>query len=86
MERVTENTIPCFGIRKKYPCFAKGIKPRIDCDYIFCSKIEECEYAKDESRMCPYFRLIDKLYAYEETGLEPKEIIQMKNKVNGEKE
>lgn len=46
------------------------------CHENFCSYAYKCEKIKD--RKCPYLATMDRLAAYEDTGLEPEEIIKLK--------
>lgn len=59
-----------------------GKRPRgFLCKIEFCDKVYNCEKIKDRS--CPYLKMVDRLAAYEETGLEPEEIEQLKGEVFG---
>lgn len=42
------------------------------CSYRFCIHTDTCHKTAD--RTCPYLKTIDRLAAYEDTGLEPEEI------------
>lgn len=67
MDRLTRR-----GIRNKQWVLFKdqcpnGIKEN------FCSRSTNCKFLR--SRMCPYLRTMDRLAAYEDTGLTPEEIV-----------
>lgn len=50
-----------------------GQKPRgFLCSTEYCESAFECPNVLD--RTCPYLKMIDRLAAYEDTGLEPEEI------------
>lgn len=53
-----------------------GPRPRGSlCQLSYCNNNSRCEKAKDRS--CPYLAVIDRLAAYEDTGLEPEEIKEL---------
>ena len=52
--------------------FAHGRPRGFLCPRDFCDNAYGCDKVKD--RTCPYLRLLDKLAAYEDTGLSPEEI------------
>lgn len=59
-----------------------GKRPRgFLCKMEFCDKAYNCEKIKDRS--CPYLKMVDRLAAYEDTGLEPREIEQLKGEAFG---
>lgn len=54
-----------------------GKKPRgFLCSTEYCKSAFECPNVLD--RTCPYLKMLDRLAAYEDTGLEPKEIQKLK--------
>lgn len=59
-----------------------GRKPRgFLCRTEYCKIAFACPHASD--RTCPYLRMIDLLAAYEDTGLSPEEIIELKARMEG---
>lgn len=79
MERLTEYRVQKGGIRRKYPCFSPDIIPDDNCPPFFCEKAKKCNFVHISSRKCPYLQVIDRLAAYEDTGLEPEEIESIKS-------
>lgn len=57
--------------------FAHGRPRGLFCPVEYCKNASRCENAKH--RTCPYLQLLDKLAAYEDTGLEPEEIKNLNN-------
>ena len=51
------------------------------CTSKFCALPDRCDHIGD--RACPYIQMVDRLAAYEETGLEPEEIIELKGRMEG---
>lgn len=51
------------------------------CTAKFCTLSDRCDYIGD--RTCPYLQMVDRLAAYEDTGLEPEEIIELKARMEG---
>lgn len=79
MERLTEYRVPKGGMQRKYPCFSPNIIPDDNCPQsVFCEKAKQCNFVHISSRKCPYLQVIDRLAAYEDTGLEPGEVVAMK--------
>ena len=59
-----------------------GQKPRgFLCSTEYCKSAFECPNVSD--RTCPYLKMIDRLAAYEDTGLGPEEIIELKARMEG---
>ena len=59
--------------RKENGFVTFGKRPRGSiCDVRFCSKSDACPNIKN--RTCLYLKMIDRLAAYEDTGLEPEDI------------
>lgn len=78
MERLTECMVPKGGMRRKYPCFSPDIIPDDNCPPFFCEKAKKCNCVHISNRKCPYLQVIDRLASYENTGLEPGEVVAMK--------
>ena len=51
------------------------------CTAKFCTLSDRCDHIGD--RTCPYLQMVDRLAAYEDTGLEPEEIIELKARMEG---
>lgn len=57
-----------------------GKKPRgFLCSTEYCKSAFECPNVSD--RTCPYLKMIDRLAAYEDTGLEPEEVAKIREDV-----
>ena len=51
------------------------------CSTEYCKSAFKCPNVSD--RTCPYLKMIDRLAAYEDTGLSPEEIIELKARMEG---
>ena len=51
------------------------------CTANFCALSGRCDHIGD--RTCPYLQMVDRLAAYEDTDLEPEEIIELKARMEG---
>lgn len=54
------------------------------CSTEYCKSAFKCPNVSD--RTCPYLKMIDRLAAYEDTGLSPEEIIELKGQNGGARE
>lgn len=69
MDRLTEYTVDSFSIKRI--CLKEPAKKSI------------CSDCKSDCGMCSFKLAVDKLAAYEDTGLEPEEIIELKGRMEG---
>lgn len=76
MERLTKRDGNFVTVGKKQRGFL--------CSTEYCKSALKCPNVSD--RTCPYLKMIDRLAAYEDTGLSPEEIIELKGQNGGARE
>ena len=76
MERLTKRDGNFVTVGKKPRGFLRSTE--------YCKSAFECPNVSD--RTCPYLKMIDRLAAYEDTGLSPEEIIELKGQNGGARE